>query len=78
MATAPILPISEEENNYLRMNLLLNYFSAKAARVLFDNEFHPTRLNASIKIFSNRLMDLRKKGLINSSQWRLLFPSNGM
>lgn len=78
MATAPISHISEEETNYLRMNLLLNYNSVMAVRVLFDNEFHPTRLNAIIKIFSNRLKDLRKKNIINSSQWSLLFPSNGM
>lgn len=77
METAPILHLSKEEENYLRMNLLLTKISPKAVRVLFNKEFPPACLCATIEKKLSRLNDLKKKQLINSSQWSLLFPSNG-
>ncbi|XP_071135771.1 uncharacterized protein [Mytilus edulis] len=69
--------ISEEEENYVRMCLLLTGISPRAVRVLFDSEFHPSCLSASIKKDYNTLKDLNKKRIINQSQWNLLFPRNG-
>ncbi|VDI45833.1 Hypothetical predicted protein [Mytilus galloprovincialis] len=66
--------ISQEEENYVRMSLLLTGISPRAARVLFDSEFSPTLLNSSLKKEFNTLKDLQKKRIINQSQWNLLFP----
>ncbi|CAG2238769.1 unnamed protein product [Mytilus edulis] len=59
------------------MHLLLTGISPRAVRVLFDNEFHPSCLEASIKKEYGKLYDLKKKHVINAAQWNLLFPSSG-
>lgn len=66
--------LSQEEENYVRMSLLLRGISPRAARVLFDREFSPTCLYSSLKNEYNTLRDLQKKRIINQSQWNLLFP----
>ncbi|VDI59786.1 Hypothetical predicted protein [Mytilus galloprovincialis] len=76
MASTDISHVSEEEENYLRLHLLLTGISPRAVRVLFDNEFHPTCLEASIKKEYGKLYDLKKKHVINAAQWNLLFPSS--
>ncbi|CAC5386111.1 unnamed protein product [Mytilus coruscus] len=68
-----ITTISKEEENYVRISLLLSGISQRAVRVLFDSEFHPSCLNASIKKKPNKLNDLKQKKIINQSQWDLLF-----
>lgn len=78
MATADMSHVSEEEENYLRMNLLLTGISPRAVRVLFDKEFHPSCLEASIKQDMGKLLDLKKKRVINTPQWNLLCPRSGM
>lgn len=77
MATADQYHVSEEEENYVRLDLLLTGISSKAVRVLFDKEFHPNCLEASIKKEYNTLFDLKKKKSINTEQWKLLFPRGG-
>lgn len=72
-----ITTICGEEENFARMNLLLYGISPRAVRVLFDKEFHPSCLNASIKKETNKINDLKNKRIINQSQWNLLFPRNG-
>ncbi|CAC5412652.1 unnamed protein product [Mytilus coruscus] len=66
--------LSVEEENYVRMSLLLTGISPRAARIFFDGEFAPACLDASIKKEYNKLLDLKKKHRINQSQWNLLFP----
>ncbi|XP_052064357.1 uncharacterized protein LOC127704365 [Mytilus californianus] len=66
--------LSEEEENYVRMSLLLTGISPRAARALFDGEYAPQCLEASIKKEYNKLRDLKLKNRINQSQWNLLFP----
>ncbi|XP_076113442.1 E3 ubiquitin-protein ligase DZIP3-like [Mytilus galloprovincialis] len=66
--------LSEEEENFVRMNLLLTGISPRAVRVLFDNEFAPICLDATLKKEFNKLTDLQKKRVINQSQWNLLTP----
>ncbi|CAG2247007.1 unnamed protein product [Mytilus edulis] len=66
--------ISIEEENYVRMSLLLTGISPRAARTFFDREFAPTCLDASLKKEYSKLWDLKKKHRINQSQWNLLFP----
>lgn len=69
--------VSEEEENYLRMHLLVAGTSPKAVRILFDKEFHPSRLAASIKSEYGKLSDLKTRRVINAAQWKLLFPRGG-
>ncbi|CAC5378634.1 unnamed protein product [Mytilus coruscus] len=66
--------LSQEEENYVRMSLLLTGISPRAARALFDHEFAPSCLDSSLKKEYNKLKDLQKKRVINQSQWNLLFP----
>ncbi|CAG2237150.1 unnamed protein product [Mytilus edulis] len=65
--------LSTEEENYVRMSLLLTGISPRAARALFDREFHPSRLESSLKNEHNKLFDLKKIHVINAAQWNLLF-----
>lgn len=65
--------LSQEEENYVRMSLLLTGISPRATRALFDREFHPSCLDSSLKKAYNKLMELKKKHVINESQWKLLF-----
>ncbi|XP_063420857.1 E3 ubiquitin-protein ligase DZIP3-like [Mytilus trossulus] len=65
---------TQEEENYVRMSLLLTGISPRAARALFDQEFVPSCLNATITKEYNTLIDLQKRRIINKPQWNLLFP----
>ncbi|CAG2226198.1 unnamed protein product [Mytilus edulis] len=65
--------LTQEEENYVRMSLLLTGISPRAARVLFDSEFAPASLDSSLKKEYNKLRDLQKKRIINQQQWSLLF-----
>ncbi|XP_063411291.1 serine/threonine-protein phosphatase 6 regulatory ankyrin repeat subunit C-like [Mytilus trossulus] len=56
------------------MGLLLTGISPRATRVLFDSEFHPSCLDASLKKETKKLRDLKDKKNINQRQWDLLFP----
>ncbi|CAC5388467.1 unnamed protein product [Mytilus coruscus] len=67
-------PLSQEEENYVRMSLLLTGISPRAARALFNHEFASSCLESSLKKEYNKLKDLQKKRVINQSQWNLLFP----
>ncbi|VDI05440.1 Hypothetical predicted protein [Mytilus galloprovincialis] len=74
MLTAKIPHVSEEEENYLRMHLLMTGISSRAVRGFFDKEFSPVCLGATIKKETGKLMDLKNKHIINGAQWKLLFP----
>ncbi|XP_071131090.1 uncharacterized protein [Mytilus edulis] len=78
MSTAKIPHVSEEEENYLRMHLLMTGISSRAVRVLFDKEFSPVCLGATIKKETGKLIDLKNKRIINGAQWELLFPRVGV
>ncbi|CAG2220433.1 unnamed protein product [Mytilus edulis] len=71
MATASL---STEEENYVRMSLLLTGVSPRGVRTLFDSEYAPKCLDASIKKEYTKLKDLQLKNRINQAQWNLLFP----
>lgn len=73
----PTPNVTQEEENYLRMHLLLTGISPRAVQVLFDKEFHPSSLSASIKKEFKKLNDMKKKHVINAEQWKLLFPLGG-
>lgn len=66
--------LSKEEENYVRMGLLLTGISPRATRALFDSEFPPSCLDADIKKNSIKLRNLKDKKTINERQWDLLFP----
>lgn len=69
--------ISREEENYVRMNLLLCGISSRAVRALFDSVFDSSSLHTSLSEAYNTLKELKSKRKINQLQWNLLFPYNG-
>lgn len=69
-----MMALSKEEDNYIRMSLLLTGISPRAVRSIFDREFHPSSLDKSLKHKFNTLKDLQKKRIISSLQWNMLFP----
>lgn len=71
-----MLPISQEEENHARLYLLLSGISERAIRALFDREFDPSRLPATLLGKYCKLKDLKKDRIINQSQWKLLHPTN--
>lgn len=69
--------ISQEKENYIRMNLLLFSVCPRAVRALFDSEFYPSWLDETISKAYSKLKDLKAKRIINQAQWNVLFPLNG-
>ncbi|XP_052071232.1 uncharacterized protein LOC127709658 [Mytilus californianus] len=78
MSIAYISHVSEEEENYLRIHLLMTGIASRAVRVLFDKEFVPSCLDAAMKKAYDKLLDLKKNRVINGAQWKLLFPRVGV
>ncbi|XP_076079493.1 uncharacterized protein LOC143049705 isoform X3 [Mytilus galloprovincialis] len=72
--------LSQEEENYVRMTLLLTGISPRAVRVLFDKEFPPASLSLTVndKKVKQKLNDLSRKRVINNAQWDLMFPTSGI
>ncbi|XP_076108740.1 uncharacterized protein LOC143076759 [Mytilus galloprovincialis] len=71
-------PLLEEEENYVRLALLLKGVSPRAVRIYFDREFPPTYLPSTLNTNYNTLCDLKLKRVLNQAQWNLLFPRNGV
>ncbi|VDI01969.1 Hypothetical predicted protein [Mytilus galloprovincialis] len=71
--------LSHEEENYVRMSLLLTGISQRAVRVLFDKKIPPASLSLTVNdnIKKKKLNDLRGRRVINQAQWDLLFPTSG-
>ncbi|CAG2202419.1 unnamed protein product [Mytilus edulis] len=70
-------PLSEEEENYVRLALLLKGVTPRAVRTYFDREFPPTSLPSTLSTSHNTLLDLKLNRVINQAQWNLLYPRNG-
>ncbi|CAC5379547.1 unnamed protein product [Mytilus coruscus] len=66
--------LSGEEENYIRMSLLVTGISPRAARTFFDSQFPPACLDATMRKEYSILLDLKKKHRINELQWKNLFP----
>lgn len=79
MATASVSSVphvSEGEENYLRMHLLLTGISESCSCII-DKEFQFYFLNETIKKEYSKLYGLKIKRVINAAQWTLLFPHGG-
>ncbi|XP_071133693.1 uncharacterized protein [Mytilus edulis] len=75
------MALSKEEENYVRLSLLLTGVCPRAVRVLFDKEYPPLQLHGKLNNLKEKklLTDLKdRKRIINQAQWYLLFPSNGI
>ncbi|XP_063406711.1 uncharacterized protein LOC134690648 isoform X3 [Mytilus trossulus] len=70
--------LSEEEENYVRLALLLKGVTPRAVRTYFDREFPPASLPSTLSRSYNKLTDLKVKRIINQAQWNLLIPRNGV
>ncbi|XP_076089314.1 E3 ubiquitin-protein ligase DZIP3-like [Mytilus galloprovincialis] len=68
---------SNVKMNYLRIISLLYEIAPLAVRVKFDKEFHPTNgLEAALRQDRFQVLEpLKRKRIINQTQWNLLFPS---
>ncbi|XP_071152248.1 uncharacterized protein [Mytilus edulis] len=64
--------LSEEEENYVRLALLLRGVTPRAVRTYFDREFPPASLPSTLSTSHNTLLDLKVKRIINQAQWNLL------
>ncbi|CAG2185181.1 unnamed protein product [Mytilus edulis] len=65
--------LSQEEENYVRMCLLMTGISTRAARIVFDREFAPSCLESTLKSGTYKLSKLLHEGKIKQFQWNLLF-----
>lgn len=54
-------PLSDEEDNYIRLVLLLSSVCPRAVRSFFDNEFLPNDLKSRIHADYKTLSYLKKK-----------------
>ena len=76
MASAQVFVLSNKEvTNFCRLTHLLIDGGTKALRYTFDNIYPPTKLHQAL--LSNRLIlqRLRKKGILSSTQWNMLYPT---
>ncbi|XP_052059099.1 ankyrin-1-like [Mytilus californianus] len=71
-------PLSEEEENYVRLALLLKGVTPRAVRTYFDREFHPTYLPSTLNKNYNTLLNLKLKKIIIQAQWNLMILRNGV
>ena len=79
MASAPTLaPSTKETTNYARLCRLLVDGGTKALRYIFDKFHSPANLFTVLKAGSpehSTLQSLKKKRIINATQWGKLYPS---
>ncbi|CAG2235506.1 unnamed protein product [Mytilus edulis] len=71
-------PLSEEEENYVRLALLLKGVAPRAIRTYFDRTFPPTYLPSTLNTHYDTLDNLKFRRVLNQTQWNLLFPTNGV
>ncbi|VDI08801.1 Hypothetical predicted protein [Mytilus galloprovincialis] len=70
---------SDDEVNHFRIINLLYRIAPSAVRVKFDKELHPNVLENTLKTNRCKIMEpLRKKKVINQTQWNLLYPKTGV
>lgn len=67
---------SKDEDNYVKLIVLLTGISPRAARTFFDNEFDPLSLDSLLKRKYGRLLQLKQNQKITEKQWELLFPKS--
>lgn len=71
-------PLSVEEDNYIRLLLLLIDVCPRAVRSYFDKEFPPDKLYSRFNTNYNTFLSLKSHKILNQDQWERLFPRNGM
>lgn len=70
----------EEDMNSLRIICLLYKITPSAVRVKFDKEFHPCGgLKKALDQHRHKVLEpLKRKRIINQTQWDILYPSSGI
>ncbi|CAG2241956.1 unnamed protein product [Mytilus edulis] len=63
-------PLSEEEENYIRLAVLLKEVSPRAVRIYFDKEFSTTHLPSTLNKNYNTLYGLKLKRVLSQAQWK--------
>ena len=65
----------KEATNYARLCRLLIDIGSQALRDTFDKIHAPARLNAVLAANTSTLQNLRKKRVLNATQWSRLYPA---
>lgn len=65
----------QEEENFLRLCVLMFETSSNAVRALFDSIFDPSCLHTTMNREYNKLINMERK--LNKKQWSSLFPFKG-
>lgn len=68
---------AEEEDNCMRLYILINRFGTKVVRDLFNRIFPANSLTSTLKSYEQDLKELYLKRRLNEVQFRQLFPSTG-
>ncbi|VDI13377.1 Hypothetical predicted protein, partial [Mytilus galloprovincialis] len=71
-------PLAEEEENYIRLALLLKGLSPRAVRTYFDSKFPCIDLPSTLNTNKTTLVGLKKNRVLNQVQWNRLFPGHGL
>lgn len=71
-------PLSKEEENYIRLTLLVIDVSQRAVRTYFDSEFPPKRLPSMLIANYTTINELKRNKTLKPVQLDLLNPKNGM
>lgn len=70
--------LTQEEINFLRTANLILRVAPPAVRLTFNKEFDPVALQNTLnKARCKDLEPLKKRKVINLSQWNLMFPVSG-
>ena len=67
------------DSNFLYLVAIVYGPGPCAVRTHFDNCFPPKLLNQQLTtVLKTKLDELKKKNVINTAQWKILFPTQGM
>ncbi|XP_076087694.1 uncharacterized protein LOC143058117 [Mytilus galloprovincialis] len=69
--------ISQEEENFLRIAVLITRVATDAVRIVFDRELQGGALKGTLIEEPKVLDDLERKRIILPFQWQLIFPKSG-
>ncbi|XP_031555447.1 uncharacterized protein LOC116292303 [Actinia tenebrosa] len=72
-----VLQASPEKDNFMRLSRLLNSGGSKIVSGFFDSKVPDLAIKLSDPLVLNVLQRLKKKKVINDSEWNKLFPPSG-
>ena len=77
MAMAAVLDDTEEKSNGTKLARLLIDGGTETLRRTLDSVYSPANLQANLHTHKVLLKSLRKRKILNNSQWDMLYPPSG-